>query len=283
LVGALCVPVSRISGNLFALIRKNRSPLSPLRKTIAMLSLLNSQSYPVLCPPSCLHYDYPSLVEMETHDASSNHCHSWLDDPFTLQELEFAISSSKRGSAPGLDQIDYIIIREIPNDLRLLLLDIYNDLFSQGLFPFFWSTSLIVFIPKLGGKGLRPIALTSCLLKIFEKMVYRRLQWLTESYFIIPEFQAGFRNSRSCMDNLVILTNRIQSTFLRGDSVIATNILFQDLRNLGFPARTCKFIENLLAERSLIVSLNGELQGPYLSRKGLHKGRYSGLCFLTSI
>jgi len=113
------------------------------------------------------------------------------------------------------------------------------------------------------------IAFTSCLLKVLEKMIYRRFQWTVESYFILPKFQAGFRNSRSCIDNLVVL-NRIQSAFLQKDFIIATfldiagvfdnvipRILFQDLRNLDLPACTCKVMDNFLSERSLFASFNG--------------------------
>jgi len=86
-----------------------------------------------------------------------------------MRELESAIHSSKTRSSPGLDRIDYGIIRSIPYDLRIILLNIYNDLYSHGLFPDSWRSSLLIFIPKPDGKGVQPIALLSCFLKIFEK------------------------------------------------------------------------------------------------------------------
>jgi len=36
-------------------------------------------------------------------------------------------------------------------------------------------------------------------------MVYRRVQWMVEIQFVLAEFQAGFRNFHSCMDNLTSL------------------------------------------------------------------------------
>jgi len=237
-----------------------------------------------LCPPSCLHLFFSPLEELKISDSPTSPF-AWLDDPFTKVELEVSIDSSKNRSSPGLDRIDYAIIRALPPDLRLVLLDILNELYCQGHFPNSWRASALILIPKSDNKGVRPIALLSCLLKVLERMIYRRLQWAVETHFLLPEFQSGFRNSRSCIDNLVTLTNRIHTGFLRKESTIAIfldiagafdnvipNILIQELRNLGLPACFCKFIENLLLERSIYVAQNGNLDGPWISHKGTPQG-----------
>jgi len=118
-----------------------------------------------------------------------------MDEQFKLNKLEAAIASSKKASAPGLDQIDYAVIRSFPTGTRQVLLNIFNEMFDQGLFHQDWHTFLVIFVPK-ADSGFRPISLMSCLLKVFEKMVYRRLQWVVETQFLLPEFQAGFRSSR---------------------------------------------------------------------------------------
>jgi len=237
-----------------------------------------------LCPPSCLHISFPPLEELKLLDSPTSPS-AWMDDPFSLAELDASINSSKRKSSPGLDRIDYAIIRVLPPDLRAILLEIFNDLYSRGCFPPSWRSSVLTLVPKPDGKGVRPIALLPCLLKVLERMVYRRLQWTAESRFFLPEFQSGFRNSRSCIDNLVILTNRIHTAFLRKASTVAVfldiagafdnvipNILIQELRNLGLPACFCKFIENLLLERLIHVVQNGDLKGPWVSHKGTPQG-----------
>jgi len=218
-------------------------------------------------------------------DQQSDGVFSWVDNPFEIGELEAAIDSSCKNSAPGLDRIDYAIIRFFPLTTRLALLRIFNEMFEQGLFHYDWRTSLIVFVPKLSNEGFRPIALSSCLLKIFEKMVYRRMQWVAESQFMLPESQAGFRSFRSCADNLTILTNHVHLAFMNRAPLLALfldiagafdnvipNILVQDLRMLGFPARTCKFIENLLCERYIRFVVNGDLSEPRIVHKGTPQG-----------
>jgi len=88
-------------------------------------------------------------------------------------------------------------------------------------FPSLGVATLLIFVPKSDGKGVWPIALLSCFLKILEKMIYRRFQWAVETRFLLPDFQSGFRSFRSCTDNLVILTNRIHSAFLNKASTVA--------------------------------------------------------------
>jgi len=69
---------------------------------------------------------------MEVLDGRSDDTYSWMDNPFEISELEAAIDSSCRNSAPGLDQVDYAIIRSFPSSIRLVLLKIFNEMFEQG-------------------------------------------------------------------------------------------------------------------------------------------------------
>jgi len=77
------------------------------------------------------------------------------------------------------------------------------------------------------------------------------------------------------------LTNRINSAFLNNaptfavfldiagafDNVIL-QILIRDLRRVGFPVLFCKFVQNLLFERSILAVQNGKLLGPLITHKG---------------
>jgi len=182
--------------------------------------------------------------------------------PFTLPEYDAAVNSMKLKSAPGLDQVDYNIISSFPENFASLLLQIFNSILSEGAFLPQWKQSLITLIPKAGSNKVRPISLLSCYLKIMEKMIYTRLQWFIESRHILSDFQFGFRPDRSCLDSLAVLFSDIHSGFVKGkittaafldikgafDNVIP-NILIQDLKNIGIPARLRRFVSNLVGER----------------------------------
>lgn len=98
---------------------------------------------------------------------------------------------SKKRSAPGLDQIDYSIIVNLPEEELTQLLSLYNLILEQGVLPDSWKDSLVVLIPKPGGESVRPIALLSCFAKIMEYMIYFRLRWFIESRPILPQTQSG--------------------------------------------------------------------------------------------
>jgi len=97
------------------------SPLLDHTSRVESQNLLLSK----LCPPSCLHSFFPPLDELNSLDSSTSPF-IWIDDPFTITELDASIDSSKRKSSPGLDRIDYAIIRVLSPDLRTILLDIFN-------------------------------------------------------------------------------------------------------------------------------------------------------------
>jgi len=133
-----------------------------------------------LCPPSCLHCPFSPLEHLIQEDLSSLSPHVWLDNPFSQVELDLAIDC-ENNSSPGLDQLDYRVIRALPPLMRSTLLNIYNEIYAGGFFPDSWRDFLVIFVPK-------PTALMSCLLKLLEKMIYRRFSWFMETQFLLPEF-----------------------------------------------------------------------------------------------
>jgi len=80
------------------------------------------------------------------------------------------------------------------------------------------------------------------------------------------------------MDNLIILTNKIQLSFLKkaysslsgrfssAFDNVTPNILLQDLKKLEISACTYKFVENLLNEHYIVW--DGELFDVFFTHKG---------------
>jgi len=101
------------------------------------------------------------------------------NNPFSLDELWDAISKS-HDSAVGTDDIHYLP----PNAVNTLL-QALNNIWFAGNFPPSWRTSTVIPIPKpakdtSNPNNYRPIALTSCLCKVMERMVNNRLVWFLE-------------------------------------------------------------------------------------------------------
>lgn len=53
--------------------------------------------------------------------------------PFNFTELNIALDSKNAKSSPGIDGIDNNILKNLPIRLKLILLDIFNDLYETGI------------------------------------------------------------------------------------------------------------------------------------------------------
>ena len=138
---------------------------------------------------------------------------------FTIEELEFALKD-RGDSAPGPDEIYYSMLKNLAPSGKKLLLDLMNRILKDGKFPEQWKESLIIPILKEGklatsAGSYRPIALTSCICKLIEKIMDRRLRWFLESKGLIDRCQSGFRRGRSTTDCLAALATEAQDAFRR--------------------------------------------------------------------
>ena len=143
--------------------------------------------------------------------------------------------------------------------------------------------------------SFRPIALSSCLVKIGEHLVKNRLDWYIESNEILPEFQYGFRKGRSTLDSLAIFTCDIRLAFTENKFITAAFLdicaaydnvqipfLMDKLHNIGVPPKTFLFIKGLLTERSITLkSDNPCVEASRTVLKVSHKDLYSVLSFST--
>jgi len=101
-----------------------------------------------------------------------------------LEELVSAITKST-DSAVGPDEIHYQMLKHLPNVTLGTLLQIINDCLISGSFPSSWNQVVVLPIPKvdkdrMDPNSYRPIALTSCLYKVVERMINNRLVWYLE-------------------------------------------------------------------------------------------------------
>lgn len=233
-----------------------------------------------LAPPYVPKNPHPHPLVVDNQDI--------LGTPFSLFEMERALSYI-RDSAPGLDQINYSMIRNLPIEALDFMLSIFNEIRYLHFIPSGWKNQLIIPILKPSknqheGSSYRPIALSSCILKSFEKLIKFRLDHFLEYNYKLPQFSFGFRAHYGTMDNLSVLVCDIQNSFADRECLLAAfldiesaydnvdlQILYDKLIQLGIGYNSAKLIYQLFWEKNIFVKSE---QG-YISRtvsKGLAQG-----------
>lgn len=128
-----------------------------------------------------------------------------LERDLTMEELNSAIRRTNGNSSPGKDGIDYKMIKMLPQKFKDELLKLLNFAFREAYMFQEWREVMTIFIDKPNKQMVRPITMSSCMLKIMEKITNDRLMWWIENQDLLDEGQNGFRKGRSCQENLMAL------------------------------------------------------------------------------
>jgi hypothetical protein len=93
---------------------------------------------------------------------------------------------SAHDSAAGPDQVRYQFLKNLPDEAIHSLLRLSDRVWLSADFPASWREATVIPIPNPGKDAAdpgkyRPIALTSCLCKTFERLVNERLIWFLEA------------------------------------------------------------------------------------------------------
>ena len=112
-----------------------------------------------------------------------NQKHPSDDKPITKVEFHRAVKIGK-STSPGMDGITYDIIRFLSSISGNPVLKLYNMIWSGGNLPKMWKRAIMVPVPKPGKPGsYRLISLTSCLCKVFERIILNRLLYTVKHKF----------------------------------------------------------------------------------------------------
>jgi hypothetical protein len=141
-------------------------------------------------------------------------------------ELNKTIKNLNNKTSSGLDGICNLVIKKIPENFKILLLQLFNKTIMEAEIPKDWKISEITMIPKKNNeldnpKSYRPISMTSCIAKLCEKLILSRIHDHLKKNKIIIKQQSGFRNHRQTKDNLVFILQKTQESFVRKKKVLA--------------------------------------------------------------
>ena len=160
--------------------------------------------------------------------------HSSFCSPFSLAEFLAAASNLSSSSATGPDKVAYAMLKHLLHSCMDFLVHIFNLSWTLHSFPSIWKTSSIIPIHRMGKPldspaSFRPISLTSCVSKLFERIILSRVLFFLESNSILSPHQVGFRTGRSTLDQTLCLSQFISDGFYKprsGSQTILSTIDF---------------------------------------------------------
>jgi len=140
-----------------------------------------------------------------------------INQDITVQEIMEAIKEFK---AQGPDDIHNQMIKHggmaMVESLQLL----FNWSYRIGYFPVKWKQFFIAPIPKPDKdhsqvQNHRPISLISCVAKVMERIITKRVMYYLHQNNLISKYQCGFQNNHSTYDLLLYMTEQIYQQFIK--------------------------------------------------------------------
>ena len=172
---------------------------------------------------------------------------------------------------------------------------------DSGVIPNIMKTANIIPVHKGGSRGLaknyRPIALTSHLIKVFEKVLSKSIVAFMEINNLFNPGQHGFRYGRSCLSQLITHYDHILDLLEQGHNVDVVYIDFakafdkvdfmvtmHKLISLGISGKVGRWIYSFLTHRTQQVMVNKSFSKPIEVKSGVPQGSVlSPLIFLILI
>lgn len=219
--------------------------------------------------------------------------HSFFLSPVTEDEVISAINSLNINSAPGPDNIDNRLLKEIKFEIATPLTYLINRSFELGHFPNELKKSVIIPLFKSGDRTIltnyRPISLTCNMAKIFEKLVKKKLMKYLENNRLISNHQFGFRDGRGTHDALFELTKYITNSLDESKKCIAVfldlakafdtvshDLLLKKLEAVGIRGVAYDWFTSYLTNRTQTVKINQHVSSETVIEFGVPQGTVLG-------
>lgn len=207
----------------------------------------------------------------------------------TAKELK-GVLDNLGNTAIGHDGIHNKCLKRHSKLLVSHLLALFNSSFALGYVPPAWKLAHIILIHKPDKdphdpSSYRPISLLSCIGKLMERIVKHRLNNKAEKNRLLPEYQAGFRQKRSTLDNLLQLKHNIELSLNRNRHValitfdikgafdaVWHNGLLWKLKKMKIPTYLWCWIHMFLCQREAKIEYKTSVSTTFSLQQGTPQG-----------
>ena len=253
--------------------------------------------------PKALHSRAGGYLSEVRRATCPEESHSSFCSPFSSAEFHAASTNFSSSIVTGPDKVAHPMLKNLPRSGMDFLLHIFNLSWSSHSFPSIWKTS-IIFIHKMGKPldspaSFRPISLTICVSKLFERIILSRLLFFLESNSILSPRQAGFRPGRYTLDQILCLSQSISNWFNKprpGSRTILSTIdfskafdsvwhpaLFHKLISAGLPPCFARWTRSFLSDKRACVIYQNHKSRSFRVRRDVPQGSVLGPVYFLSM
>ena len=223
------------------------------------------------------------------------------DIDFSPEDVKDAMGDLSETSAPGSDQFPSIFLKKCREYLAEPLYLIWRTSLDRSEINDIYKTANVAPIYKGGSKGeaknYRPVVLTSHIIKVFEKVMRKKIIEFLKRTGKFNDSQHGFRSGRSTLSQLLAHFDRVIKCLEEGEDVnvvyldfakafdkVDFSIILNKLKALGITGKLGRWIHCFLTGRTQRVVIDGISSSIKEVLSGVPQGSVLGpLLFLIMI
>ena len=221
---------------------------------------------------------------------------------FRTRVISRVLRSLNANKSSGPDGVTPTVLKNCDSSLSQPLARLFHLSYSSGVYPTNWKLTNVQPVFKKKGnrsdpRDYRPIAITSILAKVMEKVIKQNLMIYLETNDLIHDRQYGFRSKRSTGDIMAYLsqqwsqslhsfgeTQAIALDFSKAFDRVWHENLLSKLSAFGVGPEMYRWIESFLTNRSIQVVLDGSTSDRLMINAGVPQGSVlSPILFLIYI
>lgn len=193
--------------------------------------------------------------------------------PTTEEEIKKITLSLRSKHSSGYDRLSTFELKQLINVLAKPLTILSNRILSEGTFPEALKIAKVIPLHKGNEKSslnnYRPISLLPAISKVFEKLIYKRINSFLTSNKILNDSQYGFRTKLSTthavselVGNIVQATEKNKITIVtyadmsKAFDTICHNVLKFKLNKYGIRGTALKLISSYISNRRQYCYIN---------------------------
>ena len=212
--------------------------------------------------------------------------------PITVDDLTPVLRKLKYRKAPGSDRVTYEHVIYGGEAVTACLSKLFNIVVLHGKVPYEWKRGLIVPLYKGGDKSktscnsYRPVALLSCIFKIFESVLHNRITSHVVDKHAFPNIQQqGFQENLGCLTASFNLQETVYHNLEQGSNVCVSfldsskafdtvwrhGLLFK-LYSLGVKGKLWSLIDDCHVDTSSAIVVNQTQSRWFTVQQGVRQG-----------